>query len=152
MNNVDMKTLKVSQKVHIRMNSQVYEATVVEMNGPSHGWESFGGPSILVEKYVRVEIAPSVTKWLPRGSGQNAKLKLKEEKWEKLEWVPTAEGGFWKPVPLLADDLANYNRPETENGCAIDFNYDGSQICSWEAGGVWEPRLIADLEIIKICD
>ncbi|MGA8734943.1 MAG: hypothetical protein WB558_13570 [Terriglobales bacterium] len=129
---MDMRALKVGQNVRVYLFSRFKDATVTEMT----------------ENYVRIEIAPSVTKWLPKGSERNTKLELVDGKWEKLEWVPTTAGGFWKPVPLLADDLANYNRTANENGYRIDFNYDGSQAGVWEAGGVMDdPRPIADLKI-----
>jgi hypothetical protein len=134
---MDMRESKVGQKVHIQMDSQVYECTVVETNGPTFGWGH-----TLAEEYVRVEPAPSVSKWPPRDLKQNTKLKLVDGKWEKLEWVPTPKGGFWKPVPLLADDLAAHSRTENDPGFAIDFNYDGSYICSWGGVDDWEPRCL----------
>jgi len=64
---MDMRTLKVGQKVHIRINSQVKEATVVETKGPTWKLESVGEPSILVEKYVRGGWPVQAVFWLERG-------------------------------------------------------------------------------------
>jgi hypothetical protein len=101
---MDMRALKVGQKVRIQIFSRIKDATVIET----------------AEDYVRIEIAPSgpFTKW------------------------------------LQSPDLANppeYN-PENENGYDIDFRYDGSQCGVWEAGGVRDPRPIADLKIVEPCD
>jgi hypothetical protein len=35
---MDMRALKVGQKIYVHIGSHVYEATVTEMNGPDFGW------------------------------------------------------------------------------------------------------------------
>jgi hypothetical protein len=77
---MNLKRLKIGQKVHIHLFSKIKEATVTEMT----------------KEHVRM-----IT---PLSGGENS-------------WI-------------------------------LDFNYDGSQICSWYGSGGYDPRPIADLKII----
>ncbi len=126
---MDMRALKIGQKVNVHLFSQVKEATVTKMT----------------EKYVRVEIPPSgpFTKWLPK-DGQVWKWEFKDGKLEKWEWGPNDSS--WRPVPLIEEELVG-SGPEDENGWIINFNYDGGQIESWYGSLGCYPRPIADLKI-----
>jgi hypothetical protein len=128
---MDTTKLVVGQKVWMQSGDQFKEATVEE----------------ITENYVRVFIAPSgpFTKWLPK-DGQVTKREFRGGKWEKSESVPTE--GVWRPVPLLADELADDKSPENQNGYSIDFRYDGSQCGSWWAGGVSDPRPVCGPNLV----
>jgi hypothetical protein len=95
---MDMSLLKPGQRLYLSIYSKLYEATVGEMNGPSHGWGNQ-----LVTEYVRIEIA---------------------------NWDGSSNG--------------------SAKGCAIDFTYDGKQICGWHFMDSWDPRPFEDLEIILL--
>jgi hypothetical protein len=84
---IDMRALKVGQKLYVHDYSRVYEATVGEMGESSFGWGHD-----LVEKCVHIEVA----------------------NWD-----------------------GSYNGHA--RGYAIDFDYDGSAICFWNACDVWNP-------------